>query len=135
MYFPAGDHGDLSVVWLWSEQEGVFSHHTALALHDLSDVLPAQVHLTLPEAWRARRLRVPDGVIGHYGDVAESERHWFGPVPATAPLRTLKDCAAGHLAPELLRGAALEALARGLIARRELAAVGAALAPFGGLAP
>jgi hypothetical protein len=34
---------------------------------------------------------------------------------------------------ELLRGAALEALARGLFARRELAAVEAALAPFGGL--
>src|SRR5690606_1649044 len=111
----------------------VFSHQTALALHDLSDVLPAQVHLTLPETWRTRRLRVPDGVVLHYADVAESERRWFGPVPATAPLRTLEDCAAEHLPPELLRGAALDALARGLVARRELAAVEAALALFGGL--
>lgn len=133
VHFPAGDHEDLTVVWLWSEQEGVFSHQTALALHDLSDVLPAQVHLALPEAWRQRRLRVPDGVILHYGNVAESERRWFGPVPATTPLRTLEDCAAEHLPPELLRGAALDALARGLVARRELAAVEAALAPFGGL--
>ena len=135
VHFPAGDHEDLTVVWLWSEQEGVFSRQTALALHDLSDVLPAQVHLTLPMAWRRRRLRVPDGVIVHHGDIAEGERRWFGPVPATAPLRTLNDCAAEHLPPELLRGAALDALERGLVARDELAAVEAALGPFGGLKP
>jgi predicted transcriptional regulator of viral defense system len=131
VHFPAGDHEDLTAIWLWSEREGVFSHQTALALQDLSDVLPAQVHLTLPEAWRKRRLRVPDGVVLHHGDLAE--RRWFGPVPATPPLRTLEDCAAAGLPPELLRGAALDALARGLVARRELAAVEAALAPFGGL--
>jgi predicted transcriptional regulator of viral defense system len=135
VHFPAGDHEDLTVVWLWSEQEGVFSHQTALALHDLSDVLPVQVHVTLPEPWRKRRLRVPDGVVLHYGDVAERDRYWFGPVLATAPLRTLEDCAAEHLPPELLRGAALDALDRGLVARDELRAVEAALEPFGGLEP
>jgi predicted transcriptional regulator of viral defense system len=135
VHYPAGDHEDLTVVWLWSEQEGVFSHHTALALHDLSDVLPAQVHLTLPEEWRKRRLRVPDGVVLHYGDATEGERRWFGPVPATAPLRTLEDCAAEHLPPELLRGAALDALERGLVTRDQLDAVEAALTPFGGLMP
>lgn len=133
VHFPAGDHEDLTVVWLWSEQQGVFSHQTALALHDLSDVLPARVHLTLPAAWRKRRLRVPNGVVLHYGDIAETERSWFGPVPATAPLRTLEDCAAEHVSPELLRGAALDALHRGLVARDELAAVEAAMEPFGGL--
>ena len=133
VHFPMGDHEDLTVVWLWSDQEGVFSHQTALALHDLSDVLPSQVHLTLPEAWRKRRLQVPDGVILHYGDVSESERRWFGPVPATAPLRTLEDCTAEHLPPDLLRGAARDALDRGLVGRDELRAVEAALEPFGGL--
>lgn len=133
VHFPAGDHEDLTVVWLWSGQEGVFSHQTALALHDLSDVLPAQVHLTLPEAWRKRRMRVPEGVHLHYGEVAETERRWIGAVPATAPLRTLEDCVAEHLSPELLRGAALDALDRGLVARDELAVVEAALEPFGGL--
>lgn len=121
------------MVWLWSEQQGVFSHQTALALHNLSDVLPSQGHLTLPDAWRKRRLRVPDGVVIHYGDVAESERRWFGAVPVTAPLRTLEDCAAEHLPPELLRGAALDALDRGLVRRDELLAVETALEPFGGL--
>jgi len=135
VHFPADDHEDLTMVWLWSEREGVFSHQTALALHDLSDVLPSQVHLTLPDAWRTRRLRVPDGVVLHYGDVPKSERYWFGPVPATAPLRTFEDCAAEHLPPELLRGAALDALDRGLVTGDELAAVEATLLPFGGLDP
>ena len=97
IHFPAGDHEELTAIWLWSEHAGVFSHQTALALHDLSDVLPSQVHLTLPAAWHKRRLRVPDGVVLHYGDVPESDRRWFGPVPATAPMRTLQDCAGERL--------------------------------------
>ena len=135
IHFPAGDHEELTAIWLWSEHAGVFSHQTALALHDLSDVLPSQVHLTLPAAWHKRRLRVPDGVVLHYGDVPESERRWFGPVPATAPMRTLQDCAGERLPPEILRGAGADALHRGLVTRDELAAVEEALAPFGGLDP
>lgn len=133
MHFPAGEHEDLTTVWLWSDREGMFSHQTALALHDLSDVLPAQVHVTLPEGWRKRRLSVPEGVVLHYGVVPESERRWFGPVPATDPLRTLVDCANAGFAPELLRVAALDALERGWVGRDELAVVEAALEPFGGL--
>ena len=135
VHFPAGDHEELTAIWLWSEHAGVFSHQTALTLHDLSDVLPSQVHLTLPAAWRKRRLRVPDGVVLHYGDVHESDRRWFGPVPATAPMRTLQDCAGEHLPLEILRGAAADALHRGLVTRDELAAVEEALAPFGCLDP
>jgi predicted transcriptional regulator of viral defense system len=135
VHFPAGDHEELTVVWLWSEFAGVFSHQTALALHDLSDVLPSQAHLTLPTSWKKRRLQVPDGVVLRYGNVSESERRWFGPVPATDPARTLEDCAHEHLPPELLRDAALDALHRGLVSREELNTVAKALAPFGGLEP
>ena len=62
-------------------------------------------------------------------------RVWFGPVPVTAPLRTLEDCATAHLQPDLLRDAARPALARGMVSRGDLAAVEAALAAFGGLGP
>lgn len=37
VHFPAGDHEDLVTVWLWSDRAGVFSHETALALHQLSE--------------------------------------------------------------------------------------------------
>lgn len=134
VHFPVGEHEELVTAWLWSEQAGVVSHQTALSLHGLSDVLPAQVHLTLPEAWRRRRFRVPAGVVLHHADVAPEERSWFGPVPATSASRTLSDCAKSGLSPELLRQAAQQALRRGLVTRGELAEVETALKPFGGLA-
>lgn len=135
VHFPSGDHEELTVVWLWSDREGVFSHQTALALHDLSDILPSKVHLLLPQAWSSRRLRVPAGVVLHHGDVPRSDWHWFGPIPATSPRRTLEDCAIAKLPPEILRSAAVQALELGLVVRDELGAVESALESFGGLAP
>jgi predicted transcriptional regulator of viral defense system len=134
VHFPAGEHEELVTAWLWSEQAGVVSHQTALSLHELSDVLPAQVHLTLPEAWRRRRFRVPAGIVLHHADVDAEERSWFGPTPVTSPGRTLSDCAKSGVSPELLRHAAQQALRRGLVTRSELGDVETALAPFGGLA-
>jgi hypothetical protein len=133
VHFPASEHEEMVTAWLWSEQAGVVSHQSALSLHGLSDVLPAQVHLTLPEAWRRRRFRVPAGVVLHHGDVLPEERSWFGPVPATSAGRMLGDCARSGLSPELAGQAALQALRRGLVTKAELGPVEEALEPFGGL--
>jgi predicted transcriptional regulator of viral defense system len=135
VHFPAGEHEDLVAAWLWSELAGVVSHQTALALHGLSDALPSHLHLTLPAAWRPRRLRVPAGVVLHHADVPPEDRAWFGAVPTTSPRRSLNDCAREGLSPELLEHAARQALRRGLVTRSELGDVLAALAPYGGLAP
>ena len=135
VHFPAGEHEELVSVWLWSEQTGVLSHETALALHGLSDVLPRQVHLTLPATWKKRRFRVPEGVVLHHTDVEPKERTWVGSVPVTSVSRTLNDFARSGLSPQLLHQAAQQALRRGLTTIGELAEVGHALEPFGGLAP
>lgn len=135
VHFPAGEHEELAVAWLWSERAGVFSHQTALALHDLTDTLPAQAHLTLPAEWRPRRFRVPAGIVLHHAAIPSEDRVWFGPVPATSVRRTLADCARDGVSPELLRQAAEQALHRGLLLRSELSDVERALAAFGGLAP
>ena len=134
IHFPAGEHEELVTLWLWSKLEGVFSNESALALHELSDALPAQVHLTLPVEWRRRRFRVPDGVVLHHAEIASKDRSWAGAVPVTSIRRTLSDCARGGLSPELLRQAAQQALRRGLAVRDELTDVEHALEPFGGLA-
>jgi predicted transcriptional regulator of viral defense system len=134
VHFPAGQHEELVTAWLWSERAGVISHQTALALHGLSDALPAHVHLTLPSAWRRRRFRVPADVVLHHADVPPEDRTWFGAVPTTNPRRSLNDCAREGLSPELLRQAAQQALRRGLVAKAELGDVEEALKPFGGLA-
>ena len=134
VHFPAGEHEDLVVIWLWSERRGVFSHQTALSLHGLSDILPSRIHISLPVSWRSRRLRVPVGVIVHHADVAKGQRFWFGAVPATSPSRTLDDCARDKISPDLLRQAAIDALARGLVGKRELGGVRRALRGLGGIA-
>ncbi len=133
VHFPAGDHEELVVAWLWSDRAGVLSHQTALALHGLSDGLPAQVHLTLPSAWQRRRFRVPPDLVLHHSDVPSEDRAWFGAVPTTNPRRSLNDCARDGLSPELLRQAAQQALRRGLVTKAELGDVEDALKPFGGL--
>lgn len=123
VHFPAGEDEELVIIWLWSEQAGVFSHQTALALHELSDALPAKVHITLPAAWSARRLRPPTGVVLHHGDVPKSDRAWFGPVPVTSPRRTLLDSARRRVSPELLTHAIRQATRRGLLRKGDRAEV------------
>ena len=123
-HFPAGEQEDLVAVWLWSEQQGIFSHQTALFLHGLSDAMPSRAHLTLPTAWRRRRLRIPAGLELHYADVTEVQRSWVGAIPMTSALRTLADCVSNHLSSDLLAQASQEANTRGLVTRAELSSIG-----------
>lgn len=134
VYFPAAEYEGLTIAWLWSGFEGCISHESALSLHRLSDVLPSQVHLTVPQSWRHRRVTPPEGVVLHYADLQPLEKAWYGAVPITKPERTLVDCAIDHLSPELLRQAVDQAISRGLVDMSALAVVQSALAPFGGLA-
>ena len=134
VHFPASEHEELVTAWLGSEQGGVISHQTALSLRGPSDGLPARVHITLPAAWRQRRLRVSVDVMLHHADVPAKERAWFSADPGTSPRRTLNDCANDGLTPDLLQQAAQQAVRRGLVTRAELRDVETALAPYGGLA-
>ncbi len=133
VHFPTGEHEDLVTAWLWAESAAVLSHQTALSLHGLSDSLPAQIHLSLPSAWRQRRRRVPKGLVLHYADVTNKERTWAGSVPVTTIRRTLDDCAHSGLTPDLLRQAARQALTRGLLTKSDLTEVEKALKPYGGI--
>jgi predicted transcriptional regulator of viral defense system len=123
VHFPAGEHEELVVIWLWAERAAIFSHETALAVHGLSDVMPAKVHITLPVSWQHRRLRVPAGVVLHFSDFQSNERTWFGAIPVTTAAQTLIDCAANSVAPEFVRDAFEQAANRGLVKRDSLPSV------------
>lgn len=131
VHFPADQEEDLVPLWLWSDRVGVFSHETALAVQDLSDALPSRVHMTVPEAWRHRRLKVPEGLVLHYADLDESELRHAAVVPFTAPKRTIDDCIAEHLSPDLVHQAVAQARRRGMISRDEEAELLAALSGGG----
>jgi len=120
VHFPPGEHEDLTVLRLWSERAGVFSHETALALHDLSDVLPATVRLTVPRDWSSRRLRVPIGVALHFADLPAGDRTWVGAVEVTTPARTIIDCAADHVSPEIVERAIEQGLHRGIFSAAKI---------------
>jgi predicted transcriptional regulator of viral defense system len=105
VHFPASDHEQLMVLWLWSAESGVFSHQTALWLHGLSDHPPAEDHLTLPAEWRTRRLRVPAGARLHFTDLGPADRTWHQGIPVTSRQRTVDDCATCPMPPELLSAA------------------------------
>lgn len=120
VHFPPAEHEDLVLLWLWSDQKGVFSHETALMLHDLSDALPAKRHITLPSSWRNRRLRPPRGVVMHFADLPKRSIGWLGAVPVTTPIRTIADCAAGAVPGDLVRQAVQQGIRRGVFERAEV---------------
>jgi hypothetical protein len=112
------------MLWhLWSrnrlgEPQGVFSHATALTLHDLSDVMPAKLDMTVPPGFR-RMAATPDVLRLHHARLSERDVQTIDGVRATTPLRTLIDVIAeGVIAPELQVQAVDQALRRGLIMGR-----------------
>ncbi|AUX26424.1 uncharacterized protein SOCEGT47_069860 [Sorangium cellulosum] len=113
------DVEDLVVVWLQSGKTAVFSHHTALMLHGLSDILPPRIHVTVPPAWTPA-VSLPAHVVLHRATLTESEITWHDVVPVTAPLRTIRDCSAAGLDPELVGQARREGIERGMFPAEEL---------------
>lgn len=116
--WPSSPHEDLVRWTLWSDQRGVVSHESALAVHDLGDVNPAHVHLSVPPGFRAKAA----GVVLHYAVVAPTEKQEHSGFWITTPLRSLIDVASGSLDLDQVVTAVREALERGLVAARRLRA-------------
>ncbi len=128
--WPSGRHDDLVRWSLWSRGKAVVSHETALVVHDLGDVNPERVHLTVPPGFKAKAL----GAVLHRGEVGPtevSEREGF---LVTTPLRTLLDVAAIPLEQGQLDRAVDGAIERGLVSRRGLRAAAAGVGPVAALA-
>jgi predicted transcriptional regulator of viral defense system len=124
--FPQGERPDLMLWSLWSRNrreavQGVYSHQTALSLHDLSDVMPAKVHMTVPRSFR-RNSEIPRVLVLHFVDLPQSDIGAANGVRVTRPIRTILDLLeGGEVPPATLRQALREGLRRGLIRRSEIA--------------
>ncbi len=95
----------------------VFSHETALALHELSDINPSMLHATVPPGFRKR---LPSGVLLTHARLTEQDWEQREGYRVTTPLRTLLDIAASPQHWPFLEDAVRQALARGLVRRRQL---------------
>lgn len=109
-FFPPAPHEDLFVAWLRTGPDSVISHESALALFELSDVLPAAIHVIIPRTASRRRatLRL------HTNKLAKDEMTRYQGLPVTTPARTLADVILSGTAPEQVVMAVQQALNRGL---------------------
>ena len=122
--FPPGEREDLIRWSLWSRDQksvpqATVSHDTALTVHELGDVMPALVHLTVPPGFRKR---VPPGCVLHKDTLAPGEVESRIGYRVTTPLRTLIDGVNSALSQEQLDRAVRDALEGGLVLRRLLEA-------------
>lgn len=123
--FPQGDQAHLVLWSLWSrdrqgEVEGVYSHETALTIHDLSELMPSKLHMTVPRTFR-RNSETPAVLVLHYADLPQPDVETRGGFRVTRPLRTIVDLLrAGEVPREVLAQALREALARGMITRARM---------------
>src|SRR5580698_875044 len=123
--FPAPERPDLMLWYLWSQNrqevpEGTYSHDTALSLHELSDLMPSKLHMTVPRAFR-RTSEIPEILILHRAYLDLDDVQEIHGVRVTRPLRTIVDLLrAGRVDRSQLKQAVDEAIQRGLIARREI---------------
>jgi len=120
--FPISNNEDLMVIWLWSKGEGIFSNETALLHHQLSDVLPRKIHITLPPS-HSRQRKPPKGVIPYYDDVPDDDITWHGELPFTSPERTLRDLAKKKFDQELIEQAIKKTLLNDILTFQKVAEI------------
>jgi predicted transcriptional regulator of viral defense system len=124
--FPAPERPDLMLWYLWSQNrqevpQGTYSHDTALSLHELSDIMPSKLHMTVPKEFR-RNSKIPEIVVLHHAHLDRSDVQEMHGVRITRPLRTIVDLVqSGHVDRTQLKQAVDEAVRRGLIGRKEIA--------------
>lgn len=123
-HYPVTSHSDLVVWSLWSrnlkgEIQGIWSHETALEIHELSDIMPAKMHMTVPKYFR-KWTTVPRNLVLHFTDLSQPEVIAQQGYLVTTPLRTLVDIAEeGKLSLDLIIQATQDALRKGLVCRKE----------------
>jgi predicted transcriptional regulator of viral defense system len=119
--FPVSPLGHYMEAVLWPQVRrpdvtGVVSHQSALAIHELSDVSPARVHVTLPHGVRIRRA-LPKGLVLHFADLGSEDVERVEGVPVTTPQRSIRDAHATHLGREVIAKAIADGRRSGALSR------------------
>ena len=127
--FPQSPEEQLVIYALWSRNregrpEGVYSHQTALSIHELSDANPAKLHMTVPAAFR-RTAKPPNVLVLHRSNLNPKDIELRQGFAVTRPLRTIADLAvAESTARGLVQQALMEGRRSGVITAREISMLG-----------
>ncbi|MHB8500888.1 MAG: type IV toxin-antitoxin system AbiEi family antitoxin domain-containing protein [Candidatus Acidiferrales bacterium] len=114
--FPSSRFEDLFVACLKCGPKSAISHESALALYDMSDVLPAEVHVTVPRTASRRRT----GIRLHTNRLRPSDVAKREGLPVTSVPRTIADVARAGLSEDHVANAIRDALQRGLATKQAL---------------
>lgn len=105
--YPVTDRPELVIYSLWSSDRkgnvrAVWSHETAMDIHDLSDVMPAKMHMTVPRGFRKGTL-IPKVLHLHYDKIDGSDVEVRQGYRVTTPIRTMIDVAGERrVSPDLI---------------------------------
>lgn len=106
---------ELAEAVAWPAGKGVLSHATALLVHELADVNPNTINLTLPPGYRPRR-KGGNGITLYWENLSSKEIETKEGLPVVKPVVAIRQCVrAASLPFHLLRQAIETALKRGLI--------------------
>ena len=116
-HYPHSPFEDLIRWALWSRNredipQAVFSHETALSIHELGDVMPGQTHITVPPGFRKRS---PGGCVVHKAALRTQEIESRVGFSVTSPLRTIQDVAEGPLEVDQLEKAIRDGINKGAL--------------------
>lgn len=115
--YPGSEREDLIRWSLWScdrkgEPQAVFSHHTALAFHQLGDIMPAKIHFIVPRKFRKK---ISGGCVVHRAELGPEDIERHGGFSVTTPFRSLFDAFVYGFEPDQLEKAVIDAFKKGLL--------------------
>jgi len=121
--FPQHPNSELALWTLWSsdskgQPQAIYSHESALQIFELSDLMPAKLHVTVPKGFRKQP---PKCLVLHKGEIPKQDIEFGDEFWVTKPLRTLFDLiTTDSVSRDILRQALRESLQRGLIMQYQI---------------
>lgn len=116
---PPTEHDGLHLAVLWTGIDtACLSHETALALYELSDLIPDSIHVTVPRKHRIRR-RGGDRYQIHYEDLLPRQIGWAEQIPTVTPATAIAQCIDYGTPTYLLRQALERAVGSGRLTTLE----------------
>jgi predicted transcriptional regulator of viral defense system len=116
VHFPASPYEDLHIASLRAGSESVVSHESALAVYELSDIIPTKTHIIIPRTGSRRR----KGIQLHTNKLQADEITQREGLRITTVERTIADVIVGDLSYQHAEQAVQEALKRGLTTKDKL---------------
>ena len=122
--FPSQDRPDLVLWALWSASrkgvvQGVYSHETALSIYELTDIMPAKYHITVPKSFR-KSSAIPRNIVLHRGNIKPQDVRNMQGYLVTTPAKTICDMLeSGTMHTRDIMAALKQAQKSGLVTQEE----------------